>query len=302
MRFLAIVLSLMLATPALADNKLIGGVVQDPAVWPASPWVGNCSSTLIGDRVLLTAAHCVSNGGTKSFTIGVTRYTATCTHHPQYSFAAYQRLSELIDAGETPASDDIPVGATQDWALCYVTQPVTGIKFETLAAPSDFACAPGVETTLTGYGCQRWGGGIDGKFRAGKAPVISCPNASGSNADTVTRGNVALCSGDSGGGFYAVRGDKRWVIGVNSRSNTTDTSYLSSTYIPLMRSWALTWANAKGAQICGLTPGATGCRNEGGDEPDPQPSCQDELAAYLAAKQAADGKLPALESCVAAGI
>src|SRR5690606_31297364 len=96
--------------------NLIGGTVADPNDWPASPWVGNCSSTLIGERVLLTAAHCVSNGGTKTFNIGSTRYTGTCTHHGSYRS-----------------------NSTADWALCLLTTSVTGVPLETLATQEEAA-------------------------------------------------------------------------------------------------------------------------------------------------------------------
>lgn len=224
--------------------SLIGGTVQDPKDWLASPWVGNCSSTLVGSRVLKTAAHCVSNGGTKSFTIGTSRYTAKCTHHP-----SYRRNS------------------TADWALCLVNGVVENVPFETFATAEEAQCGRGKQYLWTGYGCQRWGGGIDGKFRAGLVSTVSCP--SGTNYDVVTRGSVALCSGDSGGGGYVVLPNgQRKVIGTNSRSNTTDTSYVSATFTPAFMSWAQGWAEANKVDICGITPDAKGCS---GAKPEPEP-------------------------------
>lgn len=263
LRALAAAFVFLGANTAFAQEpSLIGGTVADPKDWPASPWVGNCSSTLIGERVLLTAAHCVSNGGTKTFTIGTTRYSSTCTHHPDYRS-----------------------NSTADWALCLVTTPVVGVPFELMAKPSDVSCAKGLEVTWTGYGCTRWGGQLDGRFRYGKIPVKSCP--SGNNHDTVTTGAIALCSGDSGGGGFLVKEDgTRLVIGANSRSNTTDTSYVSSTYVAKFYNWALGWKTAKSVKICGYDADAASCRQAGGgQEPDPKPD--DECMKYLAATEKA---------------
>ncbi|HEX4953524.1 MAG TPA: trypsin-like serine protease [Thermoanaerobaculia bacterium] len=47
-------------TGARAADKLLLGEQLDPAQWPASLQLGRCSATLIGPRVVLTAAHCAS--------------------------------------------------------------------------------------------------------------------------------------------------------------------------------------------------------------------------------------------------
>ena len=257
MRYLFLILmALGLVTTAHAkpddqDPTLIGGEIADPADWPASPWIGNCSSTLIGENVLLTAAHCVGNGGTVRFSKDTTVYTGRCTHH-----SSYRRNS------------------TADWALCKLTSSVSDVDPETVATAAEVECATGKRYLWTGYGCTRWGGRLDGNFRTGEVGVISCP--SGSNHDTVTRGTVALCSGDSGGGGYVVGSDgSRKVIGVNSRSNTRDTSYVSSTYVSSFRDWAANWASSNSADICGINKDCVG------EIPDPDPdpeNCDSEMS------------------------
>jgi hypothetical protein len=232
--FLVLFLSGTMASAQMIEPKLIGGTPVDTADWPASPWIGNCSSTLIGERVLLTAAHCVRNGASKSFTIDGIRYSGTCSHHPSYVR-----------------------NNTADYALCLLKSPVPKIEFETLATKDEVACAQGRQFLWTGYGCRKWGGGIDGQFRVGTVDALRCPM--GLNNDIITTGSVALCSGDSGGGGYIEIGASRKLVGVNSRSNTTDTSYVSSTSTSAFVNWAKSWSQSKSVKICGIHSDATRC-------------------------------------------
>lgn len=264
-------------TPGPFNPSLIGGTVADPAAWPMSPWVGNCSSTVIGPRTLKTAAHCVSNGGTKTFQIGTTRYSAKCNHHASYRS-----------------------NSTADWALCYVDKVVAGGKYEVVATAAEVGCKSGKTFLWTGYGCLRWGGSIDGKFRTGSVNAVSCP--SGTNFDTITRGSVALCSGDSGGGGYSVEGAKRYVVGTNSRSNTRDTSYVSSTYSDAFRSWAKSWGDGNNTKICGVHVGVEDCRGSAipdpQPDPDPAPDCSDQWETLDAVHMAMSKAHADLKACV----
>lgn len=233
---------------ARGDHALIGGEPADPKQWPASVYAragsSACSATVVGERALKIAAHCVSNGGTVTFQVGANSYRSTCTHHPSYRS-----------------------NSTADWAMCLVDKPVTGVAFEHLGV--DLKLSVGEEVMLTGYGCIRegGGGGNDGIFRIGKATVQSVPG--GTNYDTVTRGGAALCFGDSGGAAYKVFPDgTRKIFGTNSRGDISTMSYLSSTWVATfgdyVRDWAAKNANVK---ICGVHTDAIGCR--GGNAPQP---------------------------------
>ena len=227
----------------IQDETLIGGVPADITLWPASVYSANasggaCSSTLIGDRVLLSACHCMANGAVVSFSAGANKYTARCEHHSEYKG-----------------------NKTADWALCLVDRPVTGVTYERLATQQSIRI--GDKVRLSGYGCTRagGGGGNDGIFRIGIAEVSSIP--SGKNYDVVTKGGAALCFGDSGGAAYAEYADgSREVFGVNSRGNIKNISYLPSVANPTMQAFAKDFASKHGVGICGLTPRAMACRDE----------------------------------------
>lgn len=229
-------------TPAPIDPLLIGGLPADPKDWPASVYAasGNsrCSATVVGEKVLLIASHCVSNGGKSTFSIGANQYSSTCTHHPEYRN-----------------------NSTADWAMCAVDRKVEGIKYENLNTDAG-RVKLGIDLTLTGYGCTKpnGGGGNDGIYRFGVAPIVDLPN--GTDYDITTRGKAALCYGDSGGPAFVVQGTQRWVVGVNSRGNISTTSYLPAVHVQAAQDWFKSWASAKGVKICGIHQDAVDCRDE----------------------------------------
>lgn len=245
---------LMVNSPAL-----IGGKPADPADWPASVYAkaGNsaCSATVVGERVVFIASHCVSNGGAISFTAHANQYKARCAHHPEY-----RRNS------------------TADWALCLVDRPVTGVPFEVLGVNKSVAI--GDTLLLSGYGCTKpgGGGGNDGIFRIGEATVKGLPASR--NYDIVTKGGAALCFGDSGGSAYIVKGKERFVTAVNSRGDISTMSYLPGVFAKTFGDWAVEWAKtSNNVRMCGLHADALGCRT---GEALPQPDGKFEVVTRAA--------------------
>lgn len=230
---------------------LIGGKAAEPGEWPASVYAkaggSACSATLVGERVVFMAAHCMSNGQKITFTAGANSYSATCTHHPDY------RKND-----------------TADWALCLVSRPVTGVPFENLGLDAQLNI--GQNLLLSGYGCVNpgGGGGNDGIFRIGEAKIRGLPAYS--NHDIVTKGGAALCFGDSGGAAYLLGAEgARQIVAVNSRGDISTTSYLPSVRQKTFQDWAKSWATASNnVRLCGMHLDALGCRGGGLSPADPR--------------------------------
>lgn len=226
--------------------QVIGGAqVTDPGDWPATfifrgP-LGSCTATAVGDRVILTAAHCIEHEETGGVRIGDELVPIQCFHHPGY------------DNGNQ----------TTDFALCLAQTAMSGFPFEVVSTAIAFPRV-GDPVLLLGFGCTEEGGhdGGFGTLFRGTATTVRRPQ--GENIDTVTQGGAAVCFGDSGGAAYFLLSPnsttRRSVIAVNSRGDISKFSFLSTLATPQFVDWAIEWGNKHGVAICGLNIQARGCR------------------------------------------
>ena len=239
-----------------ADFKIINGTRAIPREWPGtfvfSDASGSgCTSTAIGPRVILTAAHCIPDRATGTIEMPSGSITQIeCERHPGY---------------HDDVADDDPLWVQKgspDFALCAASSDITDTIFETIDV-SGAALKVDRPIHLLGFGCNAEGGS-DGGFGVlyeGDALLRSVPMPP--SYYLVTTGGAAVCFGDSGGDAYVFLnqdGKRRLLVGVNSRGNIADTSYLSSTSVSGFLKWAKKFATDRGVTICGLPPGATGCR------------------------------------------
>lgn len=226
------------SAPKGISPTLIGGEAADYAKFRAIIWIGNCTATLVSARVIYTAAHCVSTS--ISFRIGPNRYTAFCMVAMEYTLG----------------------NSTADFALCMTTKPITGIpEYEVVNLDPDLV-KTGDNILLSGFGCQKWGGPLDGVYRIGKSEVRRVPNRG--NSDYVTGNGSTLCSGDSGGPAWSLKnGARDKLISINSRSDGRRTSYLSSTSSRIGRRFIKAWLVLHPlARICGVSSAAKNCRTQ----------------------------------------
>src|SRR5262249_10512186 len=156
------------------------------ADWPATfifknPVDGGlCTSTAIGPRVILTAAHCIPDGAQGEIEADSKDINVTCNRHPRY-----------------------PENAAADFSLCLAADALAKPEggFEKISNDKTLI-AIGDKLLLLGYGCiaaneqER----TFGVLYQGEASVEALPSEQ--KAFIRTKGGAAVCFGDSGGGVF----------------------------------------------------------------------------------------------------
>lgn len=243
-----------------------------------------CTATLIGPKVLLTAAHCVDR---KDPEVRGRTYGGKVSKSDGTLLASISACEMATDYYE---SSDAITGSPRnekDFALCELVTPINSITAETISQkPADVDS--GQELMVVGYGCTEAelvnGEIVSGLKASGKLAVGMNTVSSGGPSGWLTlKGKIGaaqaiLCPGDSGGGSFAHASlapaprDAGWrIVAINSAVGRTPgggpgeyQSYLAPLSDKSFDSFLKAWMRARPSsrKVCGvnLSSASGNCR------------------------------------------
>ncbi|KAL4928803.1 serine protease [Aspergillus undulatus] len=198
----ATVLSLSLASTALAAENIVGGDEASISDYPyqialLSSGSLICGGSIISNQYVVTAAHCTDGATARSLSIragssssnsgGTVVGVSSIAQHPDYNSATVDNdisiltLSEELTFGDGIGAVDLPSSS---------------------ALP-----AAGTVGTLTGWGALREGGNVSPTLQYVDVPVVSKSQCSSDYQGFNEITDSMVCAGVEGGGKDACQGD-----------------------------------------------------------------------------------------------
>lgn len=154
-----------------------------------------CTATVVGPRVLVTAAHCGTYGATSEFFYEGEKFSGTFEPSPLYAIDKH------------------------DLAVVVLDTPLKGAKPFSIGGASKL----GMSLQMLGYGCtsKEMDRKTSGKLHSGMTEVTRI-SAFDYLLVSMTPTGALLCPGDSGGPSFVTVDGKQRVIGVHSSVGTME--------------------------------------------------------------------------------
>ncbi|XP_043196725.1 trypsin-1-like [Amphibalanus amphitrite] len=208
-----------------SSNRIVGGRETDPQdlpwqaalMWRGHGWAG-CGATVIGRRLVLTAAHCTSGKTADRLAVMV---RSDRVFNPDAESLRFDVTEIIQHSGYSEVHNG------NDFSLLRLSEPIEfpadgSIAPACLPAPGDTYLS--ANATVSGYGMLSWKGELSVTLRSAHVSVISnaaCERAyPGSIKDSMLcadgAGERDACQGDSGGPLVAERNGRFSLIGVVS--------------------------------------------------------------------------------------
>ena len=257
-----------LAVAENVESYVRNGEALDQSEWPAvfifmSKDGALCTSTVVGEGAVLTAAHCTTGGrgGRIGKTIVDPDENRTIKNGTEVICEPYSRYK---------TNEEL------DYALCTYkvdSAKSLGRPYESLSVQNNELTID-VPLTMVGYGCTGYHISNDegttiyedlenlftfGELHGGSAKIVELPDDS--NPYITTEGTTTTCVSDSGGPAFIDVNGVRAIVGVSKKSSLNRKSFFAPIANEDFIEWIRKWLqNRPEVKICGISSDATNCR------------------------------------------